>query len=84
MISLAGNQLVDLFAILTSSSMTELTEDTYSKIYGMAPAETDFYFLTSNSIYSSSIITTELNFINEEEALTVLFGFSNYEFKSNI
>ena len=36
-----------------------------------------------NSIYSSSIITTELNFINEEEALTVLFGFSNYEFKSN-
>ena len=44
-------------ATITSSSMTELTEDTYSKIYGMAPAETDFYFLTSNSIYSSSYDT---------------------------
>lgn len=44
-------------ATITSSNMTELTEDTYSKIYGMAPAETDFYFLTSNSIYSSSYDT---------------------------
>ena len=44
-------------ATITTSSMTELTEDTYSKIYGMAPAETDFYFLTSNSIYSSSYDT---------------------------
>ena len=44
-------------ATITSSNMTELTEDTYSNIYGMAPAETDFYFLTSNSIYSSSYDT---------------------------
>lgn len=44
-------------ATITSGSMTELTENTYSKIYGMAPAETDFYFLTSNSIYSSSYDT---------------------------
>ena len=44
-------------ATITSGIMTELTENTYSKIYGMAPAETDFYFLTSNSIYSSSYDT---------------------------
>ena len=44
-------------ATITTSSMTELTENTYSKIYGMAPADTDFYFLTSNSIYSSSYDT---------------------------
>ena len=44
-------------ATITSGSMTELTENTYSKIYGMAPAETDFYFLTSNAIYSSSYDT---------------------------
>ena len=44
-------------ATINTTSMTELTEDTYSKIYGMAPAETDFYFLTSNSIYSSSYDT---------------------------
>ena len=44
-------------ATITTSNMTELTEDTYSKIYGMAPADSDFYFLTSNSIYSSSYDT---------------------------
>ena len=44
-------------ATITTSSMTELTEDTYSKIYGMAPADTDFYFLTSNAIYKSSYDT---------------------------
>ena len=44
-------------ATINTSSMTELTENTYSKIYGMAPADTDFYFLTSNSIYSSSYDT---------------------------
>ena len=44
-------------ATITTSSMTELTEDTYSKIYGMAPADNDFYFLTSNAIYKSSYDT---------------------------
>ena len=39
---------------ITSSNMKELTENTYSKIYGMAPAETDFYFLTTNSVYTTS------------------------------
>ena len=44
-------------ATINTSNMTELTENIYSKIYGMAPADTDFYFLTSNSIYSSSYDT---------------------------
>ena len=42
---------------ITTTNLTELTENTYSKIYGMAPAETDFYFLTSDAIYKSSYDT---------------------------
>ena len=47
----------DVDATITTTNMTELTENTYSKINGMAPAETDFYFLTSNAIYKSSYDT---------------------------
>ncbi len=44
-------------ATITTSNLSELTDNTYSKIYGMAPADTDFYFLTSNAIYKSSYDT---------------------------
>ncbi len=44
-------------ATINTTNLTELTENTYSKIYGMAPAEQDFYFLTDGSIYSSSYDT---------------------------
>ena len=44
-------------ATITTNTMVEMTENTYSKIYGMAPAETDFYFLTTNAIYRSSYDT---------------------------
>lgn len=44
-------------ATINTTTLSELTENTYSRIYGMAPAEQDFYFLTSGSIYSSSYDT---------------------------
>ena len=81
------------------SPSTEITDSEYNLNYSELITEEETKIIYSsnilstllktnketlqNSIYSSSIITTELNFINEEEALTVLFGFSNYEFKSN-
>jgi len=37
--------------------LTKLTENIYSKINDMAPAEQDFYFLTENSVYKSSYDT---------------------------
>ena len=44
-------------ATITTNTMYEMTDNTYSKINGMAPSENDFYFLTSNAIYSSSYDT---------------------------
>ncbi len=48
-------------ATINTTTLSELTENTYSKIYGMSPAETDFYFLTTNAIYSSSYDTGVIN-----------------------
>lgn len=56
----------------TTTNLSELTENTYSKIYGMAPAEQDFYFLTSGSVYSSSYDTgaiTKLSATNGENKI---------------
>ena len=47
----------EIDATLTTESLTELTENTYSKIYDIAAGESDFFFLTSNSIYKSSYDT---------------------------
>ncbi len=55
-----------------TTNLTELTENTYSKIFGMAPAEQDFYFLTSGSVYSSSYDTgaiTKLTTTNGENKI---------------
>ncbi|MCR4734631.1 MAG: hypothetical protein K5829_06495 [Treponema sp.] len=42
---------------ITTENLTELTEDIYSKIYGSAAGESDFFFLTKDSIYKSSYDT---------------------------
>ena len=47
----------DVDPTTTTETLSELTENTYSKIYGMAPSDSDFYFLTSNAIYKSSYDT---------------------------
>ena len=39
---------------ITTYNLTEITENAYSKIFGMVPSDSDFYFLTSNAIYKSS------------------------------
>lgn len=44
-------------ATITTNTMVELSDNTYSKIYGMAAADNDFFFLTTNSIYRSSYDT---------------------------
>ena len=64
-------------ATITSSSMTELTENTYSKIYGMAPAETDFYFLTSNAIYSSSYDTGVITKLSSTDGDTDIISYKD-------
>lgn len=46
---------------ITTETMSELTQDIYSQICDMAPAESDFYFLTSNSIYKSSYDTGKVD-----------------------
>jgi len=55
----------DVDATITTSNMMELTENTYSKIYGMSPAESDFLFLTSDSIYKSSYDTGLVDKLSE-------------------
>lgn len=44
-------------ATITTNTMLELTENTYSKIYDVAPSDSDFYFLTTNAVYSTSYDT---------------------------
>ena len=47
----------EIDSTITTENLTELTENTYSKIFGMAAGESDFFFLTSDSIYKSSYDT---------------------------
>lgn len=48
---------VDTDPSITQSTMTEITENTYSKINDMCIAENDFYFLTDKAIFKSSFDT---------------------------
>lgn len=64
-------------ATITTSNMTELTENTYSKIYGMAPAENDFYFLTSNAIYRSSYDTGVISRLSSTEEESEIIAYKD-------
>ena len=64
-------------ATITTSNMTELTENTYSKIYGMAPAENDFYFLTSNAIYRSSYDTGVISRLSSTEGESEIIAYKD-------
>ena len=64
-------------ANITTNTMVELTENTYSKIYGMAPAETDFYFLTTNAIYRSSYDTGVINKLAATNGETDIISYKN-------
>ena len=73
-------------ATINTTNLTELTENTYSKIFDMAPSESDFYFLTTNAIFSSSydtgVITKlastsgESNIISYKDNSVILWSFS--------
>ena len=73
-------------ATINTTNLTELSENTYSKIYDMAPSESDFYFLTTNAIFSSSydtgVITKlastsgESNIISYKDNSVILWSFS--------
>lgn len=67
----------DVDATITTTNMTELTENTYSKINGMAPAETDFYFLTSNSIYKSSYDTGLVDKLSDTNGETKIIAYKD-------
>lgn len=48
-------------ATITTNTMMEMTDNIYSKIYGIAPAQNDFFFLTTNAIYRSSYDTSVIS-----------------------
>ncbi len=64
-------------ATITTNTMVEMTEDTYSKIYGMSPAENDFYFLTTNSIYRSSYDTGVISKLSSTSGETDIISYKD-------
>ena len=80
---------VDTDPSITTTNMTEITQNTYSKIYDMCQAPTDFYFLTDKAIFKSSydsgivnkIISSEgqTNIINYDENNVILWSESSRE-----
>ena len=64
-------------ATITTNTMVEMTENTYSKIYGMAPAEDDFYFLTTNAIYRSSYDTGVISKLSSTSGETDIISYKD-------
>ncbi len=64
-------------ATITTNTMVEMTENIYSKIYGMAPAENDFYFLTTNAIYRSSYDTGVISRLSTTSGETDIIAYKN-------
>lgn len=64
-------------ATITTNTMVEMTDNTYSKIYGMAPSETDFYFLTTNSIYRSSYDTGVISKLSSTSGETDIIAYKD-------
>ncbi len=62
---------------ITTNTMVEMTENTYSKIYGMAPAENDFYFLTTNAIYRSSYDTGVISRLSSTSGETDIISYKD-------
>jgi hypothetical protein len=48
---------IDADPSITSSNITQITDNTYSKIYDICASNSDFYFLTKNAIFKSSYDT---------------------------
>ena len=75
---------VDTDPSLTTTNLPEITENTYSKIYDMCRAPSDFYFLTDKAIFKSSydsgivnkIVSTsgQTNIINYDDNNVILWS----------
>ena len=64
-------------ATITTNTMYELTDNTYSKIYDVAPAVSDFYFLTTNAVYSTSYDTGVISKLISTEGETNIISYKD-------
>jgi len=67
----------DIEPTITTQNLSAFTENTYSKIYAMAEAPEDFYFLTSNAIYKSSYDTGVINKLCATEGQTQIITYDD-------
>lgn len=65
----------DIDPTITTSNFTQVTENTYSKILDMCPADSDFYFLTDKAIFKSSYDNGVVNKIYNENTHSNLINF---------
>ncbi|MBR5401597.1 MAG: hypothetical protein IK102_07275 [Treponema sp.] len=68
---------VDTDPSLSVTNMTEITQNTYSKIQDMCQAPTDFYFLTDKAIFKSSYDTGVVNKITATNGETNILNFDD-------
>lgn len=64
---------------ITLSSMTEITENTYSKIYDICSTDSNFYFLTKDAVYRSSYDTGIVNKLASTKEQTQIIPISDTE-----
>ena len=68
---------IDTDPSITTTNMTEITQNTYSKINDMCQAPTDFYFLTDKAIFKSSYDSGVVNKIISSEGQTNIINFDD-------
>ena len=64
---------------ITTSTMPEITENTYSKIYDLCSADSDFLFLTNKAIFKSSYDTGVVDKLCSVSNKTNIIPYSNDE-----
>lgn len=67
---------IDTDPSLSTIQMEEITENTYSKIFDMTPADEDFYFLTEKAIYKSSYDTGKVDKLAATDGQTNIISYS--------
>ena len=66
---------IDTDPSITTTNMTEITQNTDSKIYDMCQAPTDFYFLTDKAIFKSSYDSGIVNKLISSEGQTNIINY---------
>lgn len=62
-----------------AETVSQFSENTYSKIYSMAPSESSFYFLTENAIYKSNYDTGNVQKITGTNGENQIINYSSDE-----